>query len=305
MFWFKPISPASMALFRIFFALALLRTFTSQIDGDFLDWFGPDSAVPFFRIKHIIWEDLPRFDALLLFFPNSDLLKLYFDSLILACLSLLVGFASRFSAGYLCLGLISLQNHDYVYRNGGDNLLRVTSMFLTFSAAGDYLSVDAWLKRKFDIPMVRSKIATWCQRMIQLQVCLAYGHSFFAKVVQPAWWDGTALYYVLNTKDIMHFPTFGLANSIVFCRVITAYTLFVEAAMFTLIWIPVLRPYILGAAILLHLGIDYSLNLPVFEYVFIASLITFVNGEKVEAVINSLKAFVGRIVAKSIVPADS
>jgi Vitamin K-dependent gamma-carboxylase len=288
-FWFKPISPASIAIYRMLIGLLLLQTFLVQLDGDFLNWFGKDAAVNLETVRHTIWHDSPHFDALLMFYQQDWALKVYFFSLVTASFCLLIGFATRFSSGYLCLGLISMQNHCFPYVNGGDNFMRFATLFMTFSAAGDYLSVDAMLAKRRNGSHEPSGLATWGQRMIQLQLTLVYANTFFAKIVLPSWHDGTAVYYTVHYDDLVHLPAFGILDNIEACRVLSWYTLIVEGSMFSLVWIPKLRNYVLAAALLLHLGMDWCLNLPVFEFVFIATLITFVPGESVEKVLRKLE----------------
>jgi hypothetical protein len=47
---------------------------------------------------------------------------------------------------------------------------------------------------------------------------------------------------------------------------------------------------VLAAALILHLGIDATINLPVFEWAFIAGLITFVDAEDLDKVAPFLKS---------------
>jgi hypothetical protein len=72
-----------------------------------------------------------------------------------------------------------------------------------------------------------------------------------------------------------------LFDSLAFCKFLSWYTLLVEGAMFTLVWIRELRYFVLVSAVILHLGIDFAINLPVFEWAFIFSLIAFVEPEDI------------------------
>ncbi|MBX9722200.1 MAG: hypothetical protein K2X81_12445, partial [Candidatus Obscuribacterales bacterium] len=54
------------------------------------------------------------------------------------------------------------------------------------------------------------------------------------------------------------------------------YTLVIEFAMWTFVWFRETRYYILIGTLFLHLGIDVAINLPVFEWAFIAGLAAFI-----------------------------
>ncbi len=56
--------------------------------------------------------------------------------------------------------------------------------------------------------------------------------------------------------------------------------------MFTLVWIKEIRYFVLAAALILHLGIDLAINLPVFEWAFIFALVTFVEPEDIRKILS-------------------
>jgi hypothetical protein len=299
-FWFRPISPASIGVYRILIALFLLQTFIFQIGGDFLSWFGKDSFISIENLKHTFWQDRPRLDIMLLFYQQDWAMKAYFYSLIAASLCLLIGFATRFSAGYLCLGLISMQNHCAAYANGGDNLMHFATLFLTFSAAGNYLAVDQIIQTKKNQDNETIGMATWALRMMQLQLAVVYANSFFSKMISPTWYDGSAVYYTMHYEELYHLPAFGIFDNILICRILGWLTLLIEGSMCSLVWIPRFRYYVLGAAALLHLGMNFALNLPVFEFVFIASLIVFVPGEVTDGIVGKFAKILRTPFLKSI-----
>jgi hypothetical protein len=60
-------------------------------------------------------------------------------------------------------------------------------------------------------------------------------------------------------------------------KIATWGTLVVEFSAGVLVWFRDLRYFVLLAVIGLHLGIEYSMNLPLFEWITMATLITFVD----------------------------
>jgi hypothetical protein len=69
------------------------------------------------------------------------------------------------------------------------------------------------------------------------------------------------------------------------------FTLVVELALGTLVWIKELRYPVLLAGILLHLGIDYSMNIPLFALVMISAYVTFVDPSDLERWLAHLTRF--------------
>ena len=61
-------------------------------------------------------------------------------------------------------------------------------------------------------------------------------------------------------------------------RLETWFTLAVEFSLGVLVWFKELRYYILAAGVLLHLGLEYSMNVPMFQWIALSVYITFVDG---------------------------
>jgi hypothetical protein len=128
------------------------------------------------------------------------------------------------------------------------------------------------------------------QRLIQLQLSVAYAGSVLLKLTGHEWLDGTALYYALRLQELVRFSIPALTDNLVATKFLTVYTLLAEGSMFTLVWIRDLRYWALAAVFLLHLGIDTLMNLPVFQWIFVSGLLTFVYAEDLTKVMDWLKS---------------
>ncbi len=226
------------------------------------------------------WRSNPVFN-LFLILPQKDVYRWAFFALfILFALFLTIGFRTRLSAIIVYLGLLSLDRQAPLILDGGDEFMRIMSFLLIFSAAGEAYSVDRFLQAKKQgcrisqlAPVV---VAPWAQRMIQVQISLTYLHAFLAKIVGLQWQDGTAVYYASQLADFSKFPLPWLTTNSPIYQFLTYYTLFAEFGMAILIWIKPWRYWILLAAALLHAGIDWTMNLPCFEWLFICSYLNFI-----------------------------
>ncbi len=278
-------TPEPVALFRILIGLLILQILTVSIGSEFLNWYGSQSVVQNETIRRFFWNSEPRFD-LLLAFPADRSLLIYFYSVIIAAVFMTIGLCTRLSCVYVALALVSMHHHNPFNINGGDAFVRLMTMYLCFSNCGDCFSVDRWIaekRNKGPLPIVPKP--AWALRMIQVQLAIVYMHTFICKVNGMQWWDGTAVYFATRLEDLMRLQM-PLFDSLLFCQLLSWYTLVVEFAMFTLVWIKEIRYFVLAAALILHLGIDLAINLPVFEWAFIFALVTFVEPEDIRKILN-------------------
>ncbi len=112
--------------------------------------------------------------------------------------------------------------------------------------------------------------------MMQIEASIVYFTTFWWKTLGVSWMNGTAVYYSIHVQEIARFPLPGM-HSPFLMRLAAWGTLAVEFAAGVLVWFRDLRYYVLLAIIALHLGIEYTMTLPMFEWITMATLITFVD----------------------------
>lgn len=280
-FFFEPVSPLPFAVFRILYGALVLVLLCLQLFPDREFWYGangignPELAVKYF------WRQ-PIFDLLNLTGVGADGLLLFFSVAILAALFVTIGLGTRYSAWVLFMCLISLQYHFPWNSNGGDCFVRIAALFLACSQAGECLSVDRWWKQKYAPEKVVDKAWPWAQRLFQIQLGIVYWQTTAAKLSGDQWIDGTAIWYATRLDDLMRFQIPFLFDSLLMSKLFTWSTLVVEVSLWTLIWVKECRYWVLLAGFFLHAGIDIFLSLPLFEWVFMAAYITFVEPEDLQ-----------------------
>jgi hypothetical protein len=280
-FWFEPKSPTPVAIFRILFGLLIMQTALVQSWPGWLIWYGNHAVVPLPAVKQYFWHLEPRFDLLLALPPDDRWVIAFFWIFVLAAFFVAIGFLTRYSMIFIAISLVSMHHHQPFNINGGDSYLRLMSIFLAFSYAGEAFSVDNLIKRWQGKEVGNKQYCPWAQRMLQIQMALVYWNSFWCKVSGTQWLDGTAVYYATRLDDLMRFPLPYLVDNLWFCKCLTWYTLVVEFGMWTLVWFKELRYIFLAGALILHLGIDTVINLPVFEWAFVAGLVNFLEPEDI------------------------
>ena len=279
-FFFKPQSPTPVALFRILYGLLTIINLL-MLRPEWLKWFGPRGFMTMETMHRMgsgphpnLFELLPQTDAAVLAF---------FWFFLIVSIFLTAGFMTRFSTVAVFLCVQSIQTRNYYILNGSDTLLSVLGFFLIFAPAGAAFSIDRWLRiRKgvegHEVPLH----SPWAQRLIQIQIAFMYFTTFYCKTRGSSWIDGTAVYYALHFIEGHHFPV--PIHSLLIIKLLTWGTLLIELGLGTLVWFRELRYPVLIAGLCLHLGIEYAMNIPLFEWISIATYAVFVYPEDLSRV---------------------
>ena len=176
----------------------------------------------------------------------------------------------------------------------GDTFLRVAGFFLIFAPAGAALSVDRLLR----VWRGREQVAVqarrlWAQRMIQIELSLVYVITVCWKLKGGPWIDGSALFYVYHLFEFERFPIPSWFLHPLILKMGTWLALVLEFSLGTLIWVKSLRYKILTAGLLFHLGLEYSLNIPMFQWDILCAYILFVDAKDLECVWNRIRVRAG------------
>jgi hypothetical protein len=282
----KPQSCLPISLFRI--CLGLCVFISAILSGpDLMIWFGTQGWVStHFNLGH-------RPDLFLVLGGGDSSVVFVYWTLVISSITLTLGLFSRISAGLVWLALISLNNYNPWAFDSGEALRRICAFFLMFSPCGSLLSLDRYIAVKWkndQRPAEEILAAPWAQRLIQMQVACVYWQAFWGKLPGPAWQDGSALYYVLHLHQLTRVSIPFLFDNIWFCKLSSWATLVIEFSLWALIWIKDWRYAILIAGLFLHIGIDLTMNIPVFEWAMMSTYLLFVDAKDYRAAWSFFKA---------------
>jgi hypothetical protein len=283
-FFFEPQTSYALATFRIFCGLIAGLWLLNVVESAGL-FFGADSPESI-AAAHTIYPAWP--EQILDLVPSSIFgLRVFILVGVLASFSLAAGIFARSSAlvALVVLQLLCLK-HPLIW-SGGCRLLRVALLFLIFSRSGDVLRLLPRPKARKKIEALRS--SPWVQRMLQLQMVGMYYSAFWVKANGSSWLDGTALYYVPRFPALHRYVFPILFDYPFTVRAMTWGTLVVEFTLFSLVWIREIRYYVLAAGVILHIGIDLTIEMPYFEWVAMAFYVLFIDEADVIAFISGLK----------------
>ncbi len=296
-FFFRPISPVPLGLFRLVYGV-LAFAYGALLFPERYTWFSNKGVLTVSEASAYIGGvsvfGIKAHQFGLLLVPGADRwLTVFFVAYLLAAASLTVGFWSRTSAALVYLGIAALHARNAPIHHSGDTVLVVMAAYLALSPCGAACSVDRLVRifngREDDTP---PPVVAWAQRLMQLQITVLYFCAAMSKATGSAWQDGTAVYYPMHLPESVRFPIWGQDNIYVI-NLVTWGTVAIEMALGTVVWVPRLRLYVLAGGVALHLGIEYSMNIPLFSAVMITSYLTFLHAADIRHFLNWAKRPLG------------
>ncbi|MCC7338917.1 MAG: HTTM domain-containing protein [Pirellulaceae bacterium] len=276
--------PTVCSILRIATASVLL-VYLLTLYGELEYWF-TDAGV----LKSATAEEIGQgvYGSLLFWLP-SDLttVKLCWSVMFIQTVLLWLGCLSRFQVACLFVWLVSFQHRNSYIFDGQDTLLRILTFSMIFMPLDTRWSLGRWLRNKCRsataIEQLRDAWATaalpsaWGLRLVQLQVTAMYLSTAWEKYRGLTWRDGTALFYVSRMDDLygrVPLPDSWFETPWLLAAM-TWGVLATEAILpFALWWKPT-RLWALLAAIGLHLSIEITMHIFLFEWLMIVSLLSF------------------------------
>jgi hypothetical protein len=264
-FWFAPEPAATLALLRIAVAVVTLA-WTLAYAPDLATFTGPNGIAP----------------------GGASAYRVVYLGLIAAAVCLLAGYRSRPAAAAVFVCLAWLHRVDPWALNSGDALLRDITFLLALAPAGACLSVDAALRSPGGARRI-PHLAPWGLRLVQVQVSIMYLAAVASKLAGSAWRDGTAVSFPLRIPAMvrLRLPE-QLTASPLIAHVLTWGVVGTELAIGVLVWSRRARPWVLGAGVLLHLGIEMALRVGFFSWVVLAAYVAFLPPERAARIVAAL-----------------
>ncbi len=277
---FREGSATSFGLFRIVIG-AIIFINLAMVFLQFNVWYSETGLVPenFSAISH---QGVARF-GLLNNVTNPTLTLAVYLLTMLAALLTTFGFFTRAATIVLFVGLVSLHHRTMDILHSGDTLMRAYAFILMIAPSGAAVSVDRLIRIwKGQEEPGHVMISIWPQRMVQIQLAIVYFTTVWQKALGSYWIDGTATWYTAHLREFERFPMPGVMLTPAGVAFSTYFTLFVELAMATLVFAKPLRKWILLAGLGLHIGIEYSMNIPLFAFVILSGYVCHYDGEEIK-----------------------
>ena len=252
-------------------------------------FYSPEEVLIFYADSGLIaLSTIPETTSLLnlslLSFLTKDWQVLIFHyCFVMACLLFAIGWQTRWIKWLVLLGHLSFLNRNEFAFYGVDTVLMALLFILCMAPIGSALSMDRYFKlRSTNVshsmdnrPLPTSMRGFACQRLLQFQMVIIYMSAGYEKLFGNMWHAGDAPWYVLVNYNTAFFPVGLFAEHywLVYCM---AYgTIIIEMIYAFLIWDNRTRPYMLAAALFLHLCIAVMLGIVYFAAVMAVGHLVF------------------------------
>ncbi len=296
-FFYARTDASNLGVFRILIGFFLLLNGVSLIQ-DFEYWFGVgnESFVPLqesfnlysgFRINIYKWLS-----------PTTNSAWFVLITYILSAIGIMVGFKTRISTVVCFILLVSMQNRNFAILNSGDTVMRCILFLMMFAPTHVKYSVDSYIRSKAGVPYP-SDVSLLTIRLLQLQFALVYFATVLFKLKGYDWVEGTAVYYssrLVNFQRLLVPVVFDFPWLIKFS---TWFALIVEFAMGALIWVKEWRRVVLLLGVVLHIGIELTMDIGFFEWVMISCYLLYVEPGEIKLAQNWIRDLFQRKLRKA------
>ena len=270
-FWFQSCDPVMCSVMRVASGL-LLIIFLAVWLVDARLWFSSEGL-----LRSETAQEMARGQhwSLLFFLPDSaEVVQACLVVALLQAAMLLLGVASRIQAACLFVWLTSFQHRNPLIADGEDTVLRLWMFFMIWMPLDHRWSLGRWLRGTIS---KATPADAWSLRLVQLELTAIYLSTAWSNWLGETWRDGSALFYVSRMDDV--FGRWWLPETIFvtdwMVRCSTWSVLLLETLLPLLLWIPRCRRIGIVLAVALHLAIEYSMHLFLFEWIMIVGLLSF------------------------------
>lgn len=291
-YWFGQVDGRPLSLFRIAFALILLKDALYHIPLARI-FYSDNGLLPRNTLTQVARNT--RF-SLMDGLGTEFLAVVFFVLWALVAFCLLIGYRTRLMSILNFVMVVSIHERNLYIIDGGDTIMRALSFWMMFIAVGEYYSLDAlrarWYlagqsKRVADLraPSTPRMIFALPVRAIQIQVGFVYLFTFWYKTYGHTWLEGDAVYYALQLKSFTHVTgdIFVAVAPDILLKLITYFVMVAEGAFFPLVFSPIFQPYLriigLTSIAFVHIGIGVLMSIPNFSLLMLVSYLVFFQPE--------------------------
>jgi Vitamin K-dependent gamma-carboxylase len=283
-FFFCPISARPLGAFRIVFGLLIL-IYLAMMTVEFDQWYtragwlrpseARDAAGPF-RISPLQYVDDPRIAHAFLAVTAA------------IAVGFTLGWRTRLMSILLYLCMLSFYHRNVATNGGPDAVPTILTFYAMLCPCGAAYSLDARREARKRGTAAEPLIVPWAVRLLQMQICLIYFQSCVIKCQGPLWLNGNALHYILFLREFREFNFEWLAQYPLVINALTHGALLFEFALAFWLWFKPTRRWAILCGVLLHAGIRPIINVPGFGEVMIATYLTFLAPDELDAILRLL-----------------
>ncbi|HZZ29545.1 MAG TPA: hypothetical protein VFE46_16220 [Pirellulales bacterium] len=261
-FWFAPSDAIVLSLIRVLTAVVALWWYLSLLP-DLQSWFGPNGLLSAELAQLVQGASGDASKAAFSLFDwtgSPSQLWLIYGLGLAALVMMLIGLFSRVATVASLVYVLSCIHRMPMMMRPVDEVLALVMFYLCLGPSGAKFSIDAWLRRRRrqrEVGAIRtaeseiywSSAATVAIRLLQIHLTLIYAAMIIAQLQGAAWWQGTALWWLMARPESRLIDLTGLSRiGLAFEYIVNFFThaiLIYELCFVFLIWNPLARPILL------------------------------------------------------------
>jgi hypothetical protein len=263
---------------RIRLLLALVILYDRLVLGlDLRKYFHPATGMLPYRAARFDLYSYCQYSVFRLAPDSWILIVIMYGLGLIHSLLLALGIAPRLNGIGLFFHLVNFYNQNNLIWDAEDEMMKIF-LFLLLWLPLDHCTVyDGFGTNSSKKPSLSSTWPMWPFRLWQIYICLIYWGCSVYKWEGKRWRDGTAIYHIAHCTDFYPgiFNPDVLFNRLWFLKLSTYISLFIETVCWNFIWPRATRKIVLALVFLLHIGIELTMTMHVFEWVAMVGWLVF------------------------------
>jgi hypothetical protein len=292
-FLFSPISARPLGAFRIVYGLLLL-IYLGLMSVEFDYWY---TSAGLLRGNEPVEAAAPLRFSPLQYVNDPRIAHVFFAVTVMVAVAFTLGWHTRVMSVLLYLCMMSIYHRNVGSNGGPDAVPAILTFYMMFCPSGAAYSLDALRAARKRGTAAEPLIIPWGVRLLQMQICLIYFQSCVIKCQGSNWLNGTVVHYVLFLREFRELDVEWLAQFPLLINAMTHGAVLIEFSLAFWLWFRPTRRWAILGGVLLHMGIRPILNVPGFGETMIATYITFLAPDELDAVLRLLgpRAWLARL----------
>lgn len=225
-----------------------------------------------------ILQDLSGIQFLLFHHDSAWELNLWFWASVAVAAMGMAGLLTRFSLVLTFFSMMLFRERGPFTTFGADLVMNCIGVWLLFLDCGRVWSIDQFLRSRRSVSLPAC-IELWPVKAIQIQVALIYLVTGLKKLQTVPWQDGSAVYYAIQVGNVLKGqPPPWIVHHHGLMALMSYGTVCIELAVPLMLFYRPLRVWAVGAAFLMHTGIDVFMSIRFFSLAMYVGFTSFLDG---------------------------
>jgi hypothetical protein len=224
-----------------------------------------------------VLKHLSGFQYFLFHHDSTWELQIWFWASVASAAMAMIGFLTRLSLILTFVSMMLFRERGPFITFGADLVMNCLGVWLLFLDCGRVWSVDQFLRSR-SLRSLRTRIELWPVKAIQIQVALIYLVTGLKKLQTTPWQDGSAVYYAVHVGNVLKGqPLPWIVHHHGLMAFMNYATLCIELTVPFMLFFRSLRIWAMGAAFLMHTGIDIFMSIRFFSLAMYVGYVAFLD----------------------------